>query len=312
MNFITSFFIDLKIIYLHISKFGKFKYIKEIFQTMKVYISFDMEGTSGTAYRGQMGPDTNRPDAYRHAQRLATDDAKAAIDGVLEFESNAEIWFNDAHARSMNVFFDEFPENVKIIIGSGELMDEVLGLDSSFYALICIGAHGNVLTADAVLNHVWHVREVKFNGKSLSETGLNASLAGYYGVPLVAMSGDEASMRGIQENLSNKIAAAVVKKGIGRYSAVCISPRITKKLIKETVIDGLKSRDEIPLVTYKNPITVEIDHLDQYRAYINKFYMPEDERFSPTKIRFVAKDVKEAYYGFLARDRISFPRHNTF
>lgn len=60
-----------------------------------------------------------------------------------------------------------------------------------------------------------------------------------------------------------------------------------------------------------NPITVEIDHLDQFRAYANKLYMPGDERISPTKIRFVAENAKDAYFGFLARDRMSFPRHNT-
>jgi len=277
---------------------------------MKVYITFDMEGTTGTAYRAQMGPNPTAPSAYPRAQRLATDDVKAAIDGVLEVDPEAEIWFNDAHSRSMNVFFEEFPENVSAVVGSAETMDEVMGLDDSFDALICIGAHGNALTADAVLCHVWGVREVKFNGKSLSETGLDASLAGYYGVPLVAMSGDEASMRAIQRNLSPKIAAAVVKKGIGMFSAVSLNPKRTRKLIKEAVMDGLKRRHEIPPVTHENPVTVEITHPDQFMAYANKFFMPNDERISSTGIRFVADNAKDAYYGFLARVKVSLARHN--
>lgn len=277
---------------------------------MKVYLTFDMEGTTGTAYRAQMHADPSAPGAYQRAQRFSTDDVKAAIDGILEVDPDAEIWFNDAHGRSMNVFFEEFPENVLAVVGSAETMDEVMGLDDSFDALVCIGAHGNALTVDAVLCHVWGVREVKFNGKSLSETGLDASLAGYFGVPLVAMSGDEASMKAIRENLSTKIAAAVVKKGIGMFSAVCVNPVKARKLIKEAVIDGLKRRNEISPVTYQNPVTVEINYPDQFRAYANKFFMPSDERVSSTKMRFVAENAKDAYYGFLARVKISGARHN--
>lgn len=79
----------------------------------------------------------------------------------------------------MNVFFEEFPENVTMVVNSAELFDEVPGLDESFDALICIGAHGHPTIADAVLCHVWDVRQVEFNGKSLTETGLDAALAGY-------------------------------------------------------------------------------------------------------------------------------------
>jgi D-amino peptidase len=277
---------------------------------MKVYISFDMEGTTGTAYWAQMGPDPESPDAFKRAQRLATDDVKAAIEGVLTMDPEAEIWFNDGHRRSMNVYFEEFPENVSIVVGSGELMDEVLGIDDSFDALICIGAHGNVLTKDAVLCHVWQVREVAFNGKSLSEAGLNASLAGYYGVPLVALSGDEATMKFIQSNISPEIATAVVKKGIGRYSALCLNPKKTRKMIKGAVVEGLKKRKDIPPLTYEKPITVEIEHQNQFRAHTNIFYMPEDRRISATRTSFTAKDAKEAYYGFFARNRIASERHN--
>ncbi len=277
---------------------------------MKIYMAFDMEGTTGTAYWVQMGADGRAPDAYPRAQRLATDDALAAIEGVLEVDPDAEILFNDGHRNSMNVLWEEFPENVSATIGSGELMDEVLGMDDSFDALICVGAHGSPLTADAVLCHVWQVREVKFNGKPLSETGLNASLAGYYGVPLVAMSGDEATMNSIRRNLHPDIATAIVKKGIGRYSAISLNPKKTRKIIKEAVVDGLNRRDEIPPVTYNNPVTVEIDHLNQFRAHSNVWYMRGDERVDATRVRFTSADAREAYYGFFARNRIASENHN--
>jgi D-amino peptidase len=121
---------------------------------MKVYISFDMEGVSGIA-GGMTGHNPDAPKAYPRGQRFSTDDVKAAIEGVLEVDPEAEIWFNDAHGRSLNVFFKEFPENVRIVLNSAELFDEVLGMDETFDALICIGAHSHPTQPNGVLCHIW-------------------------------------------------------------------------------------------------------------------------------------------------------------
>ena len=145
---------------------------------MKVYITFDMEGVSGVV-AGMTGP-SDSPGAYQGGQRFSTDDVKAAIDGILEVDPEAEIWFNDAHGRSLNVFTEEFPECVMIVANSAELFDEVLGIDDSFDAMIGIGEHSNPETKDGVLQHVWDVRTVKFNDIALAEISLDAALAGYY------------------------------------------------------------------------------------------------------------------------------------
>jgi len=271
---------------------------------MKVYIVFDMEGCTGISISAQTGPNPVVPAAYPRAQRLATDDVKAAIDGVLQVDKNADILFNDAHGHCTNVFFEEFPENVSVVTNSREFFDEVLGLDNSFDALVGVGVHGHPLIPDAVLCHNWNAREVKFNGKTLTETCLDASLAGYYGVPLVAISGDEASTKFIRENVSAGMAAAVVKKGIGQYNAISLNPKRAQRIIKEAVIDGLRRRNEIAPLTFENPVTVEITYPLQFNAHALAHFMG-DERISATQVRFVAKNAKDAYYGFLARRKMS-------
>lgn len=273
------------------------------FDTMKVYMAYDMEGCTGTAIGAQMG-ERGVPRAWPRAMRMGTDDVLAAIAGVLEVDPEAEILFNDGHGKNMNVHYEEFPENVSCVINSREFYDEVFGIDDSFDALVCIGAHGHTLVADAILCHVWNAREVKFNGKPLTETGLDASLAGYYGVPLVMASGDEASVNYIQSNVSPKMATAIVKIGFGRVNAIVFSPKKTKKLIKAAVIDGLKRRKEIPPLTYTNPITVEVTYPTQFSGYAANHFMG-DERVSPTEIKYVADDVKEAYFGFLTRRKLT-------
>ncbi len=270
---------------------------------MKIYLAFELEGCTGGSMWAQMHPHPTAPSAYPRMQRLATGDIKAAIEGILEIDPEADILFNDGHGPCTSIFYEEFPENVSAVTNAREYYDEVLGLDDSFDALICIGAHGHNLIADTVLSHNWYVNEVKFNGKLLTETGLNATLAGYYGIPLVAVSGDEDTMRYIQKNISPKIAVASVKKGIGRNCAICLHPKKTKKIIKEAVIDGLKRRKEISPLTFDNPVTVEITWPDNFSGHAINYFIG-DESISATKTKFIADNAKEAYRGFLTRQKL--------
>jgi D-amino peptidase len=276
---------------------------------MKVYITFDMEGISGVV-AGMTGPNPRSPDAFRRGQRFSTDDVLAAISGILEVDPDAEIWFNDAHGASMNVYYEEFPENVMIVANSAELFDEVLALDETFDAMIGIGEHANPETADGVLQHVWDVRTIKFNDVSLAEITLDAALAGYYNIPTVMISGDDAVCQYAKRVISPNIATATVKWGIGKRSAVCLHPKKAQKLIKAAVIDGLKRRDKIPPFSFTNPVTVDITYKDGGGADTARFFLQNypDERISADTIRFIAPNAKEAYYGFLARDKLGKPK----
>ena len=276
---------------------------------MKVYITFDMEGISGVV-AGMTGPNPRSPDAFRRGQRFSTDDVLAAISGILEVDPDAEIWFNDAHGASMNVYYEEFPENVMIVANSSELFDEVLALDETFDAMIGIGEHANPETANGVLQHVWDVRTIKFNDVSLAEITLDAALAGYYNIPTVMISGDDAVCQYAKRVISPNIATATVKWGIGKRSAVCLHPKKAQKLIKAAVIDGLKRRDEIPPFSFSNPVTVDITYKDGGGADTARFFLQNypDERISADTIRFIAPNAKEAYYGFLARDKLGKPK----
>jgi len=276
---------------------------------MKVYITFDMEGISGVV-AGMTGPNPRSPDAFRRGQRFSTDDVLAAISGILEVDPDAEIWFNDAHGASMNVYYEEFPENVMIVANSAELFDEVLALDETFDAMIGIGEHANPETANGVLQHVWDVRTIKFNDVSLAEITLDAALAGYYNIPTVMISGDDAVCQYAKRVISPNIATATVKWGIGKRSAVCLHPKKAQKLIKAAVIDGLKRRDEIAPFSFTNPVTVDITYKDGGGADTARFFLQNypDERISADTIRFIAPNAKEAYYGFLARDKLGKPK----
>jgi len=160
-----------------------------------------------------------------------------------------------------------------IVANSAELFDEVLALDGTFDVMIGIGEHANPEAKDGVLQHVWDVRTVKFNDVALTEISLNAALAGYYNIPTVMISGDDAICKYAKKVISPKMATVTVKWGIGKRSAVCLHPKKAQKLIKAAVIDGLKRRTEIAPLTFTNPITVDITYKDGGGADTTQFFM---------------------------------------
>jgi D-amino peptidase len=197
-----------------------------------------------------------------------------------------------------------------IVANSAELFDEVLAIDATFDAMIGIGEHANPESTDSVLQHVWDVRTIKFNDVALTEISLDAALAGYYNVPTVMISGDDAICKYAKRVISPKMATTIVKWGIGKRSAVCLHPKKAQKLIKTAVIDGLKRRNEIQPLQFSNPVTVDITYKDGGGADTTQFFMQNypDERISADTIRFIAPNAKEAYFGFLARDKLGKPK----
>ncbi len=68
-------------------------------------------------------------------------------------------------------------------------------LESGCDAALFVGMHAMAGTSDGVLSHTvsgqaW--RNLRFNGRLVGETGINAALCGHWGCPVVLVTGDEA------------------------------------------------------------------------------------------------------------------------
>lgn len=105
---------------------------------MKVYISADIEGITGTTTWSET--ELNLPD-YIQFQQQMTKEVLAAIEGAIAGGAT-EILLKDAHDSARNLLLEDIPENVKIIRGwTNEPMCMVAGLDESFDRAIFIGYH---------------------------------------------------------------------------------------------------------------------------------------------------------------------------
>ena len=101
------------------------------------------------------------------------------------------------------------------------------------------------------------MHEARLNGKAVGELGINAALAGTYGVPVVLVSGDQALAAEALELLGESVERVVVKQAVGRFAASSVHPSEACRRIREGAAAALRRRHQ-PF-RLDAPITLEVE-----------------------------------------------------
>lgn len=231
----------------------------------KVYISVDLEGIAGVVANSQTSPTGQN---YEWARKLMLAETNAAIDGAFQGGAS-EVLVNDSHGPQTNLRADELDRRAQLVTGQPKPLGMTQGLDSSFDAAIYIGYHAPGSTANAVHGHTFSsaLKTVKLNGKEVGEYGLNAMVAGYWGVPVVFISGDRAAIEMARDFIPG-VDGLIVKEGIGFYAARTMHPLEAREQITVGVRAALVKRIVRQPLKLALPITLEIEldelsHADQ-------------------------------------------------
>lgn len=160
----------------------------------RVFISADIEGVAGVVTTLQTS-DTARQ--YQEGRELMTDEVNAAVAGAFDGGAT-EVVVCDSHAAMQNLLPARLDERAVLVRGAMRDSLQMEGLDGSFDAVFITGTHGRAGTANAVLDHTWNsgmIYNLRIDGREMNEAELNALVAGGFGVPVVLVTGDEATDR---------------------------------------------------------------------------------------------------------------------
>jgi D-amino peptidase len=159
----------------------------------KVFISVDMEGISGISASDQLSATGAE---YNRSRKLMADDANAAIRGARAGGA-AEILVNDSHGSMRNLRLEDLEKGARLISHSFKKSGMMEGLDESFDAAIFIGYHAQAGNPQGLFAHTGSgvIADVRVNGRSLGEGGLNTMVAESYGVPVVLITGDDVAVQ---------------------------------------------------------------------------------------------------------------------
>ncbi len=189
---------------------------------MRIYISVDMEGISGIN-----GPEYVMRDGrwYAAGQRLMTADANAAVRGAFDGGAD-EVIVADMHGSSGNILVEELDPRALLLAGTPH-QPRFPFLDETVDGVFLVGYHAMAGTLAANLEHTMNSASwFRFcvNGTPFGEVGIDAEIAAECGVPVVMVSGDDKLCEESRALLGN-IETAVTKQGLGRQSALCLSPQ---------------------------------------------------------------------------------------
>ncbi len=221
---------------------------------MKIYILADMEGISGIRHIKQVQADSPE---YAEGCKLMMDDINAAIDGAF-LGGATEVVACDTHGGGGQVRIGNMDSKaVYEMPDYGKLMPS---LDNSFDGVILIGHHARAGTLNGFLDHTmsstsWF--EYKINDKVMGEIGIEAAYAGYYGVPVIMVSGDEAATKEAKAQLG-EVECAIVKWGIGCNRAKCLSLPKAYEIIRKATRKAITSIDTFKPYKPSLPATVQL------------------------------------------------------
>lgn len=259
---------------------------------LKIFISADMEGISGIVHGSQTGGEGAE---YERGRVLMTGDVNAGIEGALSVGAD-EILVSDGHGGMRNIKPEHLNKAAVLARGAPKPLTQMSGIESGFDAAIFIGYHAMKGTKHAILDHTISggtVDYVKINGFEVGETAIGAALAGYYGVPLVFVSGDLAVTKEAQTFVP-KIKTVAVKEALSRTGAKCLHPEKARELIRSGVAEAVNKRTEVKPFTFKPPIELQVRYANSLMADVVEF-MPLVERVDGRTIRIVLDDYIKAF-----------------
>jgi len=257
---------------------------------LKIYISADMEGVVGAVTGEQLGPGGFE---YERFRQFMTNEVNAAIDAARAAGAN-EFVISDSHGNGQNLLIDQLPDDVTIVRSWPRELSMMAGIDETFDGVIFLGYHASTNNTRGVRAHTMssaNITSLRLNGMTMTEGGINAAIAGHFGVPVIMVSGDDIAVAENQVIIGD-IEGAVVKWSSGFHSARTLTPEAAYEVIRTRTKSAIDRIDDFEPYVLDTPIELELS-LKHYQPVELLAYLSNVEKVNSHTIRFTGDDITE-------------------
>lgn len=220
---------------------------------MKVYLMTDLEGVAGVyTWENRKDESLENHERRMRQRKWLAREVSAAADGFFAAGAT-EVLVNDGHGAGYTIDLDELDPRVEIIHGHERPF--WLPLIETCDVTGIVGAHAKAATPLGCLRHSMSdsVRGYWFNGISVGEMGMQAAIAGHYGIPFVFVSGDYWACREMQK-LCKGCVAVPVKRGLGTFCARTFTPSKAQELIRAGARKALAAAAKVKPFKLDSPL----------------------------------------------------------
>jgi D-amino peptidase len=229
---------------------------------IKIFIETDLEGVSGV-YKFSQTREKGTPENIQACEYFMGD--LAAVIRGLRDGGATEILVIDGHGNQAMIPHLMVP-GAKYVTGQPRPDDNRWSLDKTYSGFVMFGFHAMNGTPDGVLCHTQSsASENKYwyNGVESGELAQSASVAGYYGVPPILVTGDEATCREARKFFGDGVITVATKKGLAREAAVLYPFEETRQALYEGAKKAVAAIPKCKPYIMEMPIKVKEEHLEK-------------------------------------------------
>lgn len=257
---------------------------------MRILIMTDLEGVAGVVDSATQCQGEGK--YVEQAKELLTEEVNASCRGALEGGA-AEILVVDGHGPGAILPGKIHPEATLL---HGRPVPVLWEMDKKWDAVFLLGHHAMNSVYDGNLNHTYSsatIVRMLLNGKPVGEIGMNVYLAGWYGIPCVLVTGDEAAAREAEAYVPG-IEKCVVKRGINRTCAVTLSPVKARSLIEESSARAVARIKDIPPVKAEGECELITEWINSANVFLYE-KKPHAEVLDGARTRVHGKDFMDMW-----------------
>jgi D-amino peptidase len=260
---------------------------------VKVFVTVDIEGVAGLVHTEE-GSKGNAE--YERARRLMTAEVSAVVAGIFDADPDASVTVADCHGPYRNVIPEELDERAMLSRGKPRHFGMMDGIDGGYDVAMFVGVHGRAGSGPSVLSHTFTgtIMDIRINGSSYGELGLNAAMAGAYDVPVVLVSGDQSVEAETRELLGDAAIVVQVKQSRAHLAAESVHPNVSRRLLQDAAAKAIRERPAVSPLKVEGPVNVEVSLARP--VYADLVGMLDDvERVDGRTIRFQRADMPNVY-----------------
>jgi D-amino peptidase len=258
-----------------------------------VFVVTDAEGVAGVCRQDQTDP----KDA--EMRQLLTGEINAAVDGFLAGGAD-EVIVWDGHDGSQTLSALTIHPKAKLLMGG---LGVTMTFERRYAAVAFIGQHSKANVRSGIMAHSYSslgIQNMRVNGQPVGETETRTALAGWYGTPVILLSGDRAATEELRAIVPQAELAAV-KEGLGRYTCLSMSATEARETIRAAATRAARKIGQIPPYRIEGPVTVEMEYTTRNSLSIDAGLAPGAEVIDDRTIRYRGKDFLEAWTRARAR-----------
>ena len=229
-----------------------------------------------------------------HCAKHASMSRRAALEGFLSGGAD-EVVVWDGHDGSQTLSALTIHPKAKLLMGA---MGPGMTMERGYAAVAFVGQHGRANSRGGVMAHSYSslgIQKILMNGKPVGEIETRAALAGWYGVPVILLSGDQAAASDLRA-IVPAAEIAVVKEGLGYYACLSLSATAARDLIRERARAAMAKLGNIPPYKIDGPVTIEVEYSTRHTPAPDAAGLaPGSEMLDARTIRYRGKDFMEAW-----------------